>query len=165
MPELRRAGRRTPPGGAGAAQPGVAAACTDQLGVPGPWHDRLPHFRLACTPSSGDELQSEYLLPRARALDALDALQRTAGRLAPVTQVCEIPTIAADGLWLSPSYRRDSVAFHFTWIKDWPAVAPVLARVEECLAPLRARPHRGKLFGTTPRLCAAVTSDWTTSGT
>ena len=133
--------------------PGMPAAhCTEQLGVPGPWHERLPHFRPEFIPSSGDELQSEYLLPRAAAIDALRALEQMSGRLAPVTHVSEIRTIAADDLWLSPSYLRDSVAFHFTWISDWPAVAPVLAQVEDRLGPLQARPHWGKLFGAGPEI-------------
>jgi alditol oxidase len=131
--------------------PGMAAAaCTEQLGVPGPWHERLPHFRPQFTPSAGDELQSEYLLPRARAIDALHALQPIAGQIAPVLRICEIRTIAADELWLSPSHRRDTVAFHFTWIKDWAAVAPAVSGVEERLAPLQARPHWGKLFTMSP---------------
>jgi alditol oxidase len=137
--------------------PGMPAAhCTEQLGVPGPWHERLPHFRPDFTPSSGDELQSEYLLPRAGAVAALRALDEIAGRLAAVVRVSEIRTIAADDLWLSPSYLRDCVAFHFTWVNDWPAVAPVLAQVEERLAPLHARPHWGKLFGTGPETLAGL---------
>jgi xylitol oxidase len=131
--------------------PGVSPAyCTEQLGVPGPWHERLPHFRLEFTPSSGDELQSEYLLPRGAAVEGLLALQPIAGSLAPVVRISEIRTIAADEEWLSPCYQRDSAAFHFTWVKDRAAVAPVLAQVEERLAPLRARPHWGKLFRTSP---------------
>jgi alditol oxidase len=131
--------------------PGMPAAnCTGQLGVPGRWHERLPHFRPDFTPSAGDELQSEYLLPRASATDALRALRPIAGQIAPVLQICEIRTIAADELWLSPSYQRDTVAFHFTWIKDWTAVGPVLAQLEERLVPLRARPHWGKLFTMSP---------------
>jgi alditol oxidase len=137
--------------------PGLpAAACTEQLGVPGRWHERLPHFRPEFTPSAGDELQSEYLLPRARATEALAALLPVAGRLAPVVRTSEIRTIAADDLWLSPAYQRDSVGFHFTWIKDWAAVAPAVALVEERLAPLRARPHWGKLFGTSPEVLAGL---------
>ena len=126
------------------------AQCTEQLGVPGPWHERLPHFRPELPPGSGDELQSEYLLPRGSAVEALQALRPVAGRIAPVLRICEIRTIAADELWLSPSYQRDSVAFHFTWIKDWAAVKPVLGEMEECLAPMHARPHWGKLFRTGP---------------
>jgi alditol oxidase len=124
--------------------------CTEQMGVPGPWHQRLPHFRLEFTPSSGDELQSEYLLPRGCAIEALRALRPIAGRMAPVLRICEIRTIAADEAWLSPSYQRDSVAFHFTWLKDSAAVGPVLDEIEECLAPMHARPHWGKLFRTGP---------------
>jgi alditol oxidase len=131
--------------------PGIPPAyCTEQLGAPGPWHERLPHFRLEFTPSSGDELQSEYLLPRAHAVDALWVLDRMAARLAPVVQISEIRTIAGDDLWLSPSYLRDTVAFHFTWVNDWPAARPVLAEMEERLVPFQARPHWGKLFDRAP---------------
>jgi alditol oxidase len=126
--------------------------CTEQLGAPGPWHERLPHFRPDVTPSSGEELQSEFLVPRAGAIAALDALRPIAGRLAPVVQISEIRTVAPDQLWLSPSYLRDTVGFHFTWVKDWAAVEPVLAEVEERLAPLHARPHWGKLFATSPEV-------------
>jgi xylitol oxidase len=133
-----------------------AESCTQQLGVPGPWHERLPHFRLEFTPSTGEELQSEYLLPRTSALDALAALQSIADRLAPVVQISEIRTVAADDLWLSPAYQRDSVAIHFTWVRDWAAVAPVLADVERCLAPMHARPHWGKLFRTNPDVLARL---------
>ena len=124
--------------------------CTEQLGVPGPWHLRLPHFRLEYTPSSGEELQSEYLVPREQASAALAAIDYIRDLVAPVLQISEIRTVAADGLWLSPSYRQPSVAIHFTWIKDTRAVLPVLAAIEEQLAPLLARPHWGKLFTTSP---------------
>jgi xylitol oxidase len=131
--------------------PGMSPAnCTEQLGVPGPWPERLPHFRPEFIPSAGDELQSEFLLPRAHAASGLLGLNQIAGRLVPVTQLSEIRTVAADDLWLSPAYMQDSVAFHFTWVNDWPAVAPVLALVEECLMPLHARPHWGKLFSVDP---------------
>ena len=133
-----------------------AESCTQQLGIPGPWHERLPHFRLEFTPSTGDELQSEYLLPRISAIDALAALQTMAEWLAPVVQISEIRTVAMDDLWLSPAYKQDSVAIHFTWVKDRVAVAPVLARVERCLAQLHARPHWGKLFRTDPDVLAGL---------
>jgi alditol oxidase len=137
--------------------PGMDPAhCTEQMGVPGPWHERLPHFRLKFTPSSGDELQSEYLLPRESAVEGLHALRPIAGLIAPVLRICEIRTIAADELWLSPSYRRDSVAFHFTWLKDWAAVKEVLGEIEERLAPMHARPHWGKLFRTPPEAMSGL---------
>ena len=125
-------------------------ACTEQLGVPGPWYQRLPHFRPEFMPSAGDELQSEYLLPAARAVPALHALADIRDRLAPVLRICEIRAVAADDLWLSTSYRRDSVAFHFTWIADPPAVLPVVTLLENRLAPYDPRPHWGKVFTTPP---------------
>ncbi len=132
--------------------PGMEAAyCTDQMGVPGPWHLRLPHFRQEFTPSSGEELQSEYLVARGFAAEALAAINRIRDRVAPILQISEIRTVAADDLWLSPSYQRDSASIHFTWIKDAQAVTPVLAAIEDVLAPLAARPHWGKLFCVSPR--------------
>ena len=129
--------------------------CTQQLGVPGASHERLPHFRLEFTPSAGEELQSEYLLPRERAVEAFEALAPIADRIAPVLQVSEIRTIAADDFWMSPSFGRDSVAFHFTWVKDDAAVRPVMAAVEERLAPFEPRPHWGKLFSIEPETVCA----------
>lgn len=129
--------------------------CTEQQGKPGPWHQRLPHFRLEFMPSSGDELQSEYLVPRDHAVDALTALDGIRHRIAPVLQICEVRTIAADDLWLSPASGRETVGFHFTWIGDPPAVAPVLAAIEDRIMPFGARPHWGKLFGVDPATVAA----------
>jgi alditol oxidase len=129
--------------------PGLAPDnCTQQLGVPGPWSERLPHFRPEFTPSAGDELQSEYLLPAAQAVPAVRALHQIGDRVAAILRICEIRMIAADDLWLSPCYRRDSVAFHFTWIPDTAAVLPVVVLIEQCLAPFGARPHWGKIFTT-----------------
>jgi alditol oxidase len=132
------------------------APCTEQLGRPGPWHLRLPHFRLEFTPSAGDELQSEYLVPREHAGAALAALSEVAHLVAPVLQISELRTVAADGLWLSPAYQRPSLALHFTWIPDARAVAPAVTAVQEALAPLRARPHWGKVFSTPPGVVAGL---------
>ncbi|MEU4697328.1 FAD-binding protein [Nonomuraea dietziae] len=127
--------------------PGVSAEpCTEQLGVAGPWHERLPHFRPGFTPSAGEELQSEFLLPRGHAVAALRALDGIRDTIAPVLQVSEVRTVAADDLWLSPAYGQDVVAFHFTWIKDVPGVLPVIEAVTRALEPYEARPHWGKLF-------------------
>jgi xylitol oxidase len=114
--------------------------------VPGPWLERLPHFRPDFTPSRGEELQSEYLLPRGRALEGITALRRLAPRFAPLLQVAEIRSIAADGLWLSSSYGTDTIGFHFTWVRDVAGVYAVLPLLEEALLPLGARPHWGKCF-------------------
>ena len=124
--------------------------CTEQLGVAGPWHARLPYFRLEFTPSSGDELQSEWFVRRQDGPDALRALEPLRDRIAAVLQMSEVRTIAADDLWLSPSAGRDTAALHFTWVKDEAAVAPVVSAVEEVLSAFGARPHWGKVFATAP---------------
>jgi len=132
------------------------ASCTVQGAVAGPWFERVPHFRLAFTPSSGDELQTEYLLPRVHGAAALRAVDAIRDVVAPVLQVSEIRSVAADDLWLSPCYGRDSLAVHFTWISDPARVLPVVARVEEALAPFEARPHWGKVFTTDPARVAEL---------
>ncbi|UXY22648.1 FAD-binding protein [Streptomyces cynarae] len=132
--------------------PGMPAVnCTGQFGVPGPWHERLPHFRADFIPSSGAELQSEYLLPRPYASAALHALDAIRATVAPVLQTCEVRTVAADAQWLSPAYGRDTVALHFTWVEDTATVLPVVRRVEEALDGLEARPHWGKVFTVPPQ--------------
>ena len=120
--------------------------CTPQLGIPGPWAERLPHFRMGFTPSAGDELQSEYLVPRRHGSAAVAAVLDISAAIRPVLQVSEIRTIAADRLWMSPEYGRDTVAIHFTWSPEPDAVGRALARLETTLAPFDARPHWGKLF-------------------
>lgn len=127
--------------------PGLEAGpATAQLGVPGAWHDRLPHFRMDFTPSSGEELQSEYFVPRSRAAEALEAVRALGPRIAPLLHISEIRTIAADSLWLSGAYESDSVAIHFTWKRMPAEVAALLPAIEAELLPLGARPHWGKCF-------------------
>jgi xylitol oxidase len=127
-----------------------AVNCTEQLGVAGPWYDRIPHFRLGFTPSAGDELQSEYFVPRRNAVAALEALRGLSGLVTPLLLVSEIRTIAADDLWLSPLHGGDRVAFHFTWQPRQAEVEAVLPVIEESLAPFGVRPHWGKLFRMDP---------------
>lgn len=130
--------------------------CTPQLGVPGPWHERLPHFRLEYTPSSGLELQSEYFVRREHAAPALRELFRMRAAIARVVQVSEVRTIAADDLWLSPCYRQACAAIHFTWRADGPGVLKLLPRIEAALEPFEARPHWGKLFTISPERLHAL---------
>lgn len=129
---------------------------TQQLDVPGPWCERLPHFRPELTPGAGEELQSEYYLPRAAAPAAIAALRGLGQRLAPALHIAEVRTVLADDLWLSPAHGRDSVTFHFTWVKDLARIRPLIAEVEDALMPLGARPHWGKLTALAPRDMAAL---------
>lgn len=127
--------------------PGVAADhCTQQLGVPGPWSDRLAHFRLAFTPSNGQELQTEYLVGREHAVGAIQAVRDLAPKIAPLLLVSEVRSMAADGLWLSNNYHRDGIGLHFTWKPMQTEVEALLPEIEAALAPFAARPHWGKLF-------------------
>jgi xylitol oxidase len=127
-----------------------AENCTEQMGVPGPWYDRLPHFRMGFTPSAGKELQSEYFVPRRNAVDAILAVERLRDQVSPHLLITEIRTIAADDLWMSTCYRQPSVTIHFTWKPDWPAVRRLLPIIEKELGPYQPRPHWGKLFTMPP---------------
>jgi len=127
--------------------PGHSAEhCTEQMGCVGPWHERLPHFRMDFVPSSGAELQTEYLVPRERGMEALLAVERLSEEISPHLRISEIRTVAADELWMSMAYRQDSLAIHFTWQPHGEAVQRLLPQIEASLAPLGARPHWGKLF-------------------
>jgi xylitol oxidase len=124
--------------------------CNEQMGIPGPWYERLPHFRMDFTPSAGEELQSEYFVPRQDAYHALCAIDRLREYISPLLHVSEVRTIAEDNLWMSPCYKQESVAIHFTWKANWGAVQQVLPIIEKQLAPFHARPHWGKLFAMPP---------------
>jgi xylitol oxidase len=123
--------------------------CNPQLGAPGPWHERLPHFRAEFTPSAGDEIQAEYLLPRSRAVEAIRSLRTLHASITPLLHVTEIRTMRADDLWLSPAYGVDTVGIHFTWHRD-DRIYGVLPAIEEILLPLGARPHWGKVSVASP---------------
>ncbi|SEB86307.1 FAD-binding protein [Paenibacillus sp. GP183] len=128
----------------------TAENCNEQMGISGPWYERLPHFRMDFTPSSGEELQSEYFVSRQDAYQALCAIDRLREYISPLLHVSEVRTIAEDNLWMSPCYKQESVAIHFTWKANWGAVQQVLPIIEEQLAPFHARPHWGKLFAMSP---------------
>jgi xylitol oxidase len=127
-----------------------AENCTEQMGVAGPWYDRLPHFRMGFTPSSGKELQSEYFVARRNAVDAILAVERLRDHVSPHLMITELRTIDADQLWMSTAYGRPSLAIHFTWKQDWDSVSKVLPMIERELAPFDVRPHWGKLFTLAP---------------
>ncbi len=126
--------------------------CTEQMGISGAWYERLPHFRMDHTPSSGEELQTEYFVAREDAVDAILALHQMREHITPLIMISEVRTIAADNFWMSPCYKEDRVALHFTWKMDQPAVVKLLPKIEEVLAPFDARPHWGKLFTVSPKL-------------
>jgi xylitol oxidase len=127
-----------------------AESCTEQLGVPGAWYERLPHFRMNFTPSSGAELQAEYFVPREKGYEAILAVEGLRDHVTPHLFVTELRTIDADDLWMSTCYQRPSMTIHFTWKPEWPVVRKLLPMIEEKLAPFSPRPHWAKLFTLTP---------------
>lgn len=133
-----------------------AENCTEQMGVPGAWFERLPHFKMGFTPSSGVELQAEYFVPRKHAVEAIQAIARLGKQTGPYLFISEIRTIDADDYWMSPCYRQPSVTIHFTWKQDWPAVQKLLPVIEKELAPFNAKPHWGKLFTMSPAHLASM---------
>jgi xylitol oxidase len=128
----------------------AAENCTEQLGIPGPWYERLPHFRMNFTPSSGSELQTEYFVPREHAYQAIRAVEQLRDHITPHLFVTELRAIASDSLWMSMAYQRPSLAIHFTWKPEWPAVQKILPMIEAKLAPFEIRPHWAKLFTLPP---------------
>ena len=124
--------------------------CTDQMGIPGPWYNRLPHFKMGFKPSGGKELQSEFFVPNSNAVDAILALEKKKELINPQLFISEIRTIAADNLWMSPCYHQDCVAIHFTWKQNPDEVGKLIPMIESELAPYKVKPHWGKLFTIKP---------------
>ena len=133
-----------------------AESCTEQMGIPGPWYERMPHFRMNFTPSSGQEIQSEYFVPRNRGYQAMLAVEQLRDQITPHLFITELRTIAADNLWLSEAHDRDSMAIHFTWKPETDAVNHVLPLIEAALAPFDARPHWAKVFTMSPTRLQAL---------
>jgi xylitol oxidase len=128
----------------------AAEACTEQQGIPGPWYERLPHFRMNFTPSSGRELQTEYFVPHDRGYEAILAVEKLRDQISPHLFITELRTIAADNLWVSTAYQRPSLAIHFTWKPEWSEVSKILPLIEKQLEPFEPRPHWAKLFTIPP---------------
>ncbi len=127
-----------------------AGNCTEQMGVPGQWYERLPHFKMGFTPSTGKELQAEYFVPFEHGYEAMMAVEKLHEKISPHLFISEIRTIAADRFWMSPCYAKDCVAIHTTWKQEWDTVNKLLPLMEEQLAPFQPRPHWAKLFTLTP---------------
>lgn len=132
-----------------------AENCTEQMGVSGPWFERMPHFKMGFKPSAGKELQSEYFVAISHAYEAMLAIEKLNEKITPHLFISEIRTIAADELWMSPCYKKNCVAVHFTWKQDVEAVMNLLPLIEAQLAPFNPRPHWGKLFTMAPEVLQA----------
>jgi xylitol oxidase len=115
-------------------------------GLPGPWSERLAHFRPDALPGAAEQIQSEYMIARPQLAKAVDVVRRMGKRIDALLHVTEIRTMAADRLWLSPAYDQESVALHFTWVKQPEPVDAITRELEAALIQLGARPHWGKLI-------------------
>jgi len=124
--------------------------CTDQMGIDGTWYERMPHFKMGFTPSSGKELQAEYFVNIKDAYQAFMAVEKLNEKVAPLLFITEIRTIAADEIPMSPFYKKTCMAIHFTWKQEIEAVMSLLPEVEKALEPFGARPHWGKVFTLQP---------------
>lgn len=129
--------------------------CTEQLGINGPWYERLPHFKMGFTPSSGDELQAEFFIPLENGYAGMAAIEQLHEKIAPHLFISEIRTIAADNFWMSPFYKKACVAIHFTFKPHWDAVHQLIPQIEKALDPFGVRPHWGKLFTLSPKVLQA----------
>ena len=129
-----------------------AENCTEQMGVSGPWFERMPHFKMGFKPSAGKELQSEYFVAIDNAFEAMMAVEKLNEKISPHLFITEIRTIAADELWMSPCYKKNCVAIHFTWKQEVETVMNLLPLIEAQLAPFNPRPHWGKLFTMSPAI-------------
>ncbi len=145
-------GARAAPRDCHPVQSESATNCTEQGGIPAPWYERMPHFRMGFKPSAGRELQSEYFVPIQHAYDAIMAVEELHERISPHLFISEIRTVDADQLWMSPCYHKACVTIHATWKQDWDNVIRLLPLIEEKLAPFDATPHWGKLFTMSPRI-------------
>lgn len=129
-----------------------AENCTQQMDAEGSWYERLPHFKMGFTPSSGEELQAEYFVPMEHGYKAMMVIEKMNEKISPHLFISEIRTIDQDDLWMSPCYKKPCVAFHFTFKPEWDAVQRLLPMIEEGLAPYHVRPHWGKLFSLSPKV-------------
>ena len=134
-----------------AAHP-TALATADALqrlnpfGVAGPWSERLAHFKPDQHPGPLEQIQSEYMVPRAQAATALARLRAIGHHIDPLLYVTEIRTMAGDALCSVPPTGVTRLQFHFTWKREPRAVHVLSAEIENMLLPLGARPHWGKLI-------------------
>ncbi len=125
---------------------GSPADCTPQRGVPGPWHERLPHFAAGRTPSFGDEIQSEFFVDASAAPpprspcsgSAAGSLRPCASRrCAPSPRTTSGSAPPAAATW-SASISRGSATSRWC-CRRW-------SWSKRTLEPFAPVPHWGKVF-------------------
>lgn len=127
----------------------LADAPADSLtpvGVPGPWSQHLPDFRADSEPGTGNEIQTEYLVPLDQGAAALAAVRSLGRRMSRVLLVSQIRAVAADHLWLSGAQGHAALAIRFSWRRDIKRIIALLPTLQEALEPFGARPHWGTVW-------------------
>uniref|UniRef100_A0A915CZS4 FAD-binding PCMH-type domain-containing protein n=1 Tax=Ditylenchus dipsaci TaxID=166011 RepID=A0A915CZS4_9BILA len=121
-----------------------------QMGIVGPWYERLTDYDLGLSGNEGHETQSEYYLAYDDFLPALKALQNLSAEINEVVYVSLFRITEADELWMSPQYKKRTMAIHFSWQPKLDQVMALLPKIEAILAPYHPIPHWGKLFTLKP---------------
>jgi FAD-linked oxidoreductase len=104
-----------------------------------------PSHEVFCTPRRVRFVEMEYAVPRAALPAAFAGLRRAVERCGtPVVFPVEVRVAAADGVWLSTSYGRDSAYVAVHQYAGMP-YEPYFREVEAVMRDLDGRPHWGKL--------------------
>jgi FAD-linked oxidoreductase len=102
-------------------------------------------YRVFVTPRRVHFVESEYAVPRESLPGVLAELRRAVPRLAdPVMFPVEVRVAAADDIWLSTAYGRDSAYIAIHQYAGLPYRA-YFDLFESVVAPVAGRPHWGKL--------------------
>jgi FAD-linked oxidoreductase len=102
-------------------------------------------YRVFVTPRRVHFVESEYAVPRESLPGVLAELRRAVPRLAdPVMFPVEVRVAAADDIWLSTAYGRDSAYIAVHQYAGLPYRA-YFDLFESVVAPVAGRPHWGKL--------------------
>ncbi len=102
-------------------------------------------YRVFVTPRRVRFVESEYAVPRESLGDVLAELRRTVPRLAdPVMFPVEVRVAAADDIWLSTAYGRDTAYIAIHQYAGLPYQAYFDA-FESIVAGVAGRPHWGKM--------------------
>lgn len=104
--------------------------------------------------------EMEYAIPRAAATEALQRLRRMIDETGlRVSLPVEVRFVAADDIFLSPSYERQTcyIAVHMYRGTDY---RPYFSQVERIMLPLGGRPHWGKLHGLRADVLSGLYPAW-----
>uniref|UniRef100_A0A915D0Y3 FAD-binding PCMH-type domain-containing protein n=1 Tax=Ditylenchus dipsaci TaxID=166011 RepID=A0A915D0Y3_9BILA len=121
-----------------------------QMGIVGPYYERLTDYDLGLSGQEGQQTQSEYYVDFDDFVPALKALQTLSAEINAVVYVALFRITEKDELWMSPQYKKTTMAIHFSWQPKLDQVMALLPKIEAALAPFNPIPHWGKLYTLKP---------------